>query len=330
MDEARPLVSIVIPAYNEAECLPRLHAELCRACDPLPYAFEFLFVDDGSRDATPETLAQLRRRDGRVGYLALSRNFGHQAALSAGIERARGDAVIVMDGDLQHPPALIPVLLDRWRAGHDVVNTHRVQTVRIGLLKRLCSAAFYRVFNWAANVHLSPGSADFRLLARPVVDALNGLPERHRFLRGLIPWLGFRQTCVDFVAPERFAGHSKYTFLRSLRFALDGITAFSFYPLRRVTMLGWLIALGSVVYALYALGAHLFGHDTVPGWTSLLLCILFFGGCQLALAGILGEYLGRVLEQVKGRPLYIVRSAVDPLPARSHKEVHHDERPEAA
>ncbi|HLN31070.1 MAG TPA: glycosyltransferase family 2 protein [Gemmataceae bacterium] len=304
-----PLISVVIPVLNEADCLSKLYEELRLVCDPLPYDFEFLFVDDGSTDQTGEMLAGLRQGDERICYLLLSRNFGHQAALSAGLNHADGDAVIMMDGDLQHPPQLIPNLLECWRNGYDVVNTLRIETEGIHPFKRLSSSLFYRVFNWAANISLKPGSADFRLLARVVVNVLNELPERHRFLRGLIPWMGFRQTVVEFTAPCRWAGRSKYNFLRSFRFALDGITAFSFYPLRRLTILGWLITLASLLYGVYALTAHLLGRDTVPGWTSLLLCILFFGGCQLLVAGVLGEYIGRILEQVKGRPLYISRAS---------------------
>ncbi len=353
MSDDAPFVSIVIPAYNEADCLDRLHGELCRVLDPLPFRFEFLFVDDGSVDHTNAVLAGLRKKDPRVRYMTLSRNFGHQAALSAGLEHAGGDAVVMMDADLQHPPAVVPQLLERWRAGYDVVNTARLRTEKISPHNRLLSAMFYRVFNWVANVRIEPGGADFRLMARPAVDALLALPEVHRFLRGLVPWLGFRQTRVEFVASTRFAGRSKYTFWRNVRFALDGITAFSFYPLRRLTVFGWLIALVSGIYALYAVSAHIFGNRNVAGWTSLLVCILFFGGCQLILAGVLGEYLGRVLEQVKNRPLYVVResvglreaeSTIELMPSTetrriipfaastgfSAKGVHHDDRSKTA
>jgi dolichol-phosphate mannosyltransferase len=306
---------------NEALCLPRLHAELARHCDPLPYQFEFIFVDDGSTDQTAAVLEELRRRDPRVRYLILSRNFGHQAALSAGLRHARGDAVIMMDSDLQHPPSLIPQLLERWRAGFDVVNTVRRQTQGINPLKRLWSWGFYRAFNWLTGMKVSAGSSDFRLMARDAVEVLNNLPERTRFLRGLVPWLGFRQDHIEFDAPARWAGEPKYTFWRSLRFALEGITSFSFYPLRRAAVAGWLVIMASVVYGLYVLGAHLFGSGTVPGWTSLLLCVLFLGGVQLMLIGVLGEYVGRVLEQVKGRPMYIVREATGfSAPARQDEE----------
>jgi dolichol-phosphate mannosyltransferase len=310
MAAQQPLVSVVIPVLNEAECVAAVHAELRRVCDPLPYRFEFLFVDDGSSDGTAGSLAGLRRGDERVHFLVLSRNFGHQAALSAGLAHAAGDAVITMDGDLQHPPALIVELLARFADGYDVVNTTRLSTAEVGLGKRLFSRLFYRVFNWLACVHIEPGGADYRLLARPVVDALNRLPEVRRFLRGLVPWLGFRQTVVPFTAPARVAGRSKYTFWRSLRLAVEGITAFSFYPLRKLALFGGGVALAAFVYALLMIGFHLFGGATVPGWTSLLFCVLFLGGCQLFALGVIGEYVGRVLEQVKERPVYLVSRAV--------------------
>jgi dolichol-phosphate mannosyltransferase len=303
----QPLISIVVPAYNEAGCLPKLHDELRRSLDHLPYRFEFLFVDDGSSDTTIAVLDDLRRRDPRVCYVGLSRNFGQQAALSAGLDHARGDAVVMMDADLQHPPHVVPQLIERWQAGYDVVNTVRLCTQSDPLHKRLLSSWFYRLFNKIANVRIESGGADFRLLSRTAVNALIGLPERHRFLRGLVPWIGFRQTRVEFVAPERWAGHSKFTFWRSFLFALDGMTSFSFYPLRRLTPAGGLIAVGACLYGLVAAGARAFGYDSLAsGWAWLLLGMLFLGGCQLVLAGILGEYLGRVLEQVKGRPLYLV------------------------
>jgi dolichol-phosphate mannosyltransferase len=309
------LISVVIPVLNEAECLPRLYEELTRVCDPLPYRFEFLFVDDGSTDATPAALAAARRRDGRVLYLSLSRNFGHQAALTAGLAHAAGDAVIMMDGDLQHPPALIPELLARFEDGYDVVNTLRQETAAVSPAKRLYSRLFYRLFNWAASVHIEPGGADFRLLSRAAVDALNGLPEVHRFLRGLVPWIGYRQTAVTFRAPDRWAGRPKYTFWRSLKLAVEGITSFSFYPLRKLAVFGSLVALASFLYGAYALYMHLFARSTVPGWTSLLVTVLFMGGCHLLAAGVLGEYLGRVVEQVKNRPVYLVRAAGGVRPA---------------
>lgn len=324
--ERQPLVSVVVPVLNEADCLSRLHAALVAICDALPFRFEYVFVDDGSTDATAAVLAGLRHRDERVRYLLLSRNFGHQAALSAGMEHAAGEAVVMMDGDLQHPPDVIPRLLEKWRAGYEVVNTARVETAAAPATKRLWSWVFYRVFNGTTNVAIEPGGADFRLMARVAVDALNALPERHRFLRGLVPWLGFRQTIVPFKAPARYAGASKYTFSRNLRFALEGLTAFSFYPLRLVTALGWATVMLSMAYGLFAIVAHLLGGHTVPGWTSLIVCVVFFGGAQMTVAGVLGEYIGRTFEQVLGRPVYIVREAVGLASANAPRQVREPER----
>jgi glycosyltransferase involved in cell wall biosynthesis len=305
----KPRVSIVIPAYNEAPCLGKLHQELTTVCDHLPYHFEFVFVNDGSTDETDDVLAELRSRDDRVRYLVLSRNFGHQGALSAGMSFATGDAVIMMDADLQHPPGMIPQLLDCWEDGYEVVNTIRVETEDSTVRKRLFSRAFYWVFKALSGVAIEPGSADFRLMSRGPVDALNGLPERHRFIRGLVPWLGFRQTSVTFRAPARWAGLPKYTFRRSLRLALEGVTAFSLYPLRMVAVFGMVVMVVSFTHGIFALLWQLLGGHTVKGWTSLMICVNFFGGCQLATIGILSEYLGRTLDQVKGRPLFILRAA---------------------
>lgn len=303
-----PLVSIVIPIMNEAECLHKLLAELRLACDPLPYVFEFLFVDDGSSDGTLEMLTAERTRDPRICFVALSRNFGHQAALSAGLAKARGCAIISMDGDLQHPPSLIPVLLEQFEAGYEIVNTTRLATAGVGLGKRLFSNAFYKTFNWLASIRVEPGSADFRLFARPVVEVLNEMPEVRKFLRGLVPWIGFRQTSVPFSAPPRHAGRSKYGWIKSMRLAVDGMTAFSMNPLRKMALGGIFVAGLSFFYGFAAIVAHFFTELTVPGWTSLLVSVLFLGGCQLVCFGVLGEYIGRILEQVKGRPVYIIRA----------------------
>jgi dolichol-phosphate mannosyltransferase len=305
----KPPVSIVIPVYNEAACLAKLHRELTAICDALPYHFEFIFVNDGSTDDSEETLAGLRMDDERVRYLTLSRNFGHQGAISAGLAFAAGDAAIMMDGDLQHPPEVIPRLLECWRGGYEVVNTVRVGTEDGSLGKKLSSRAFYTVFRSLTGFPIEPGSADFRLLARAPLEALNALPERSRFIRGLVPWLGFRQTSVPFHAPARWAGRPKYTFKRSARLALEGVTAFNLYPLRLVAVFGVLVTAASVAFGACALALPCFGGPPVTGSVWLAFSMHFFGGCQLATLGIIGEYLGRTLDQVKGRPLYILRSA---------------------
>jgi dolichol-phosphate mannosyltransferase len=304
-----PRISVVIPVLNEAACLSKLHQELISVCDPLPYHFEFIFVDDGSTDGSEQVLARLHAVDARVHYLLLSRNFGHQSALSAALAHASGEAVIMMDGDLQHPPQLIPTLLDRWRAGFDIVNTVRLETEEITTSKRLFSGWFYRAFNALSSVQIEPGNADFRLVSKAVASALNDLPERHRFLRGLIPWLGFPQTRVEFKAPARWAGRSKYTFTRNIRLALEGLTAFNFYPLRTASAVGGLTMISSLAAGLISLTLYWLGAGSAAGWTALAACAGFVVGGQFLALGILGEYVGRILEQVKGRPLYIVRGS---------------------
>jgi polyisoprenyl-phosphate glycosyltransferase len=315
----KPRISVVIPIYNEAPCLGKLYDELTAVCDPLPHEFEFLFVNDGSTDATEDVLAELRRADARIRYLVMSRNFGHQGALSAGLKFADGDAVIMMDGDLQHPPKLIPRLIACWEAGSDVVNTVRLDTAKSPVAKKVLSHAFYAIFRLLTGFPIEAGSADFRLMSRETVDVLNSLNERHRFIRGLVPWLGFRQARVTFQAPARWAGQPKYTFRRSLRLALEGVTAFNLYPLRLVTVFGLIVIAASLLIGARAIFGPLPGDPTVSGWTSLMIVVAFFGGCQLATTGILGEYLGRTLDQVKGRPLYIVRSSCG-IDSSSHRD----------
>ncbi len=305
----KPSVSIVVPAYNEASCLEKLHHELASACDLLPFEFSFVFIDDGSTDETAAVLSTLRVRDSRVCYLRLSRNFGHQAALSAGLSFANGDAVIMMDADLQHPPDLIPELLERWEDGYDVVNAVRLETACCAWHKRLFSRAFYPLFKKLSGLPIEPGTADFRLIARAPLDALNELPERQRFIRGLVPWLGFRQAIVPYHAPPRWAGEPKYTIVQNVRLALDGLTAFSLFPLRLLTAFGLVVTVASALCELGLAIGHVFGVRPVDGWTTLLISLHFFGGCQLATLGVLGEYLGRTLEEVKGRPSFIVQSA---------------------
>jgi len=309
MDIVKPLISIVIPELNEAECLPKLYSELCRVCDPLPYQFEFLIVDDGSTDRSVEILAELHRRDPRVRYLAFSRNFGHQAALSAGLAYSSGDAVIMMDGDLQHPPAMIPQFLDCWKAGYDIVNTIRMDTQGVNPLKRFLSNTFYRVFNRVTRVHIVHGGADFRLMSRAAVDELNALPERHRFLRGLVSWMGYRQTQLHYTAPRRFAGQAKLSFGKSLHLAMDGLLSFSVFPLRLIAILGWCGMAASLGFGFLAVLLYLLMGISMPVGATLLAGMTFLASLQLAATGMLGEYLGRVLDQVRGRPMYIVRES---------------------
>jgi polyisoprenyl-phosphate glycosyltransferase len=307
---ARPKLSIVCPAYEEEEGLPFFHEELCGVVDELKadYELEILYVDDGSRDGTLGVLKELAARDARVRYLSLSRNFGHQAALTAGLDHATGDVVISMDADLQHPPALIPTLLDKWKQGHDVVLTIREEDKRLTLGKRLTSKLFYRLIRTMSDTDIRPAGSDFRLLSRRAVDALKQLRERHRFLRGMVQWLGLPTAEVPFTPHARKAGQSKYTFRRMLRLAGDGIFSFSLAPLRLAVFVGVLAILGSVLFAgILALRSFWAPDILASGWMWVLITSHLLGGFILVSLGIVGEYVGRVYEQVKERPIYVLK-----------------------
>lgn len=304
------LISIVIPFLNEEANLRPLHARLTEVLSAESDSYELILVDDGSADRSIEVALDLHSRDQRVKVLQFSRNFGHQAALSAGLSHAAGDAVITMDADLQHPPELIPDLLRLWRQGFEVVFTCRQSTVDAGVVKRLTSRLFYAMFDRLSNVQLPRGAADFRLLDRRVVEAFRTLDERVLFLRGLVSWMGFRQTQIPFAAPARQAAETRYSALRMLKFAVDGITSFSSVPLYLSAALGGLISFAGFAYAGYAVWSHLFMNTTVPGWTSVLATILVLGGIQLMALGLLGVYLGRIYSEVKGRPRYLIRQSI--------------------
>ena len=303
-----PRLSFVLAAYNEGPNIEPMNTRLVAAGESLGDAFEILWVDDGSTDGTVAALDALTARDPRVRALHFSRNFGHMAALTAGLEAARATgAVICLDADGQHPPELIPHLVERWRAGADVVQTVRRATADGGAFKAITSAAFYGLLNRMSDLDLPAGAADFRLLDRQAVDALNSLPERQRFVRGLVRWIGFRQELVPYDAPPRLAGKTKYSARKMVLFALNGITSFSVRPLRLIFGLGVAVLLLAGLYALYVLFQVVHGGYLVPGWTSLILLALFLGGVQLLTLGVVSEYVGRIYEEAKGRPVYIVR-----------------------
>ena len=300
-----PRYSIVVPVFEEEDVLPRFYERLKPVLDGLDGPAEVIFVIDGGRDRSFEIVKELRARDERVKGIKLSRNFGHQYALSAGIDHARGDAVIMMDADLQHPPELIPRLVEQWRAGAQVVNTSRESTEGIGPFKRLTAAFFYGLLNRFGNIRLSPNSADFRLIDRRVADRLRDVREQARFLRGLFVWVGFRQVTVPYRAEARAAGRSKYSTKRMARLALDGITSFSVAPLRLATVFGFIVSLLGFAYAVYALVVKIAGN-AVTGWTSLIIVVLLLGGVQLITLGVIGEYIAKIYLETKKRPLYIV------------------------
>lgn len=299
-------ISIVVPVYNEEGNLQALYDRLGAVLKPLNLSYEIIMVDDGSADRSPAIIAELHKKDPRVKLIGFSKNFGHMIALSAGLDHASGNAVITMDADLQHPPQLIPELIKKWRSGAEVVNTLRKDTKGAGIFKNISARFFYWLINRIAKIDLPANAADYRLLDRKVVEALKSVRERSRFLRGLIRWVGFRQESVEYEADPRFSGKTKYSFGRMISFALDGITSFSSFPLRLATYLGLAIALFSFLYILYAIYIRLFTSQAIAGWTSVLVAVLFIGGIQLIFLGVIGEYLSRVYEETKQRPLYIV------------------------
>jgi dolichol-phosphate mannosyltransferase len=303
------LVSIVVPAYNEQQVLPAFWDRLQAVLAALPDPAEILFVNDGSSDATPRLLDEWAAADARVRVLHLTRNFGHQAALTAGIDHAKGDAVVLIDADLQDPPELIGTFHARWREGYQVVFGQRRRT-REGLLKRFVYHSFYKILHALADIEIPLDSGDFSLMDRGVVDRLRQLPERTRFLRGLRSWVGLRQGAVDYERPARAGGDSKYTLPKLLKLAFDGIVSFSAAPLRLALLLGALVSLAGFLLIgvlLYLRLAHAF---ELPGWTSLMVVVLFLGGIQLLTVGIVGEYIARIYEEVKSRPIYFVARAV--------------------
>jgi glycosyltransferase involved in cell wall biosynthesis len=299
--------SVVVPIYNEEQVLPEFHRELAAVLRSLGESFEILYVDDGSGDRSLEILRSLAAAEPDVRGVRLSRNFGHQVALSAGLDLAEGEAVITLDADLQDPPALIPELIARWREGAQVVLARRRRRRGEGLLKRASSRLFYRLLRGLSGLPLPLDVGDFRLLDREVCLWLRALPERHRYLRGLIGWAGFRQAEVPFDRQPRRAGRSKYPPARMLRFALDGLTSFSIAPLRAASGLGALVTAGGLAYLLYVLYRRLIAGATVVGWASIVSLLVIFNGVILMLLGVLGEYVGRIYEEIKGRPLYMVR-----------------------
>ena len=302
------LLSVVVPCYNEEPCIEETHRRLVAVLAAIPALdFELVYVDDGSRDATLDLLRGLGRRDARVRVLALSRNFGQQVASSAGLEHAAGDAVVIMDADLRDPPEVIPDLLDRWRSGVEVAYGVRAGREGETAFKRWSARAFYRVLNRLAEISMPLDAGDFRLLDRKVVDAVLAMPERSRFLRGMVWWTGFRREPVFYRRAARAAGETRYPLHRMVRLALDGVLSFSRAPLRLATWLGVAVTAAALAGGASAAALGLFTEVRAPGWTLLLIAILFLGGAQLLMIGVLGEYLGRIYGEVQQRPLYLVR-----------------------
>jgi polyisoprenyl-phosphate glycosyltransferase len=301
-----PVLSLVLPIYNEEAVIPELHARLQQFLPKLGLETEVVFVDDGSRDRSLELLRGIAATEPRYRVLSFARNFGHQAAITAGLDHARGEAIVVMDADLQDPPEVVLEMVAKWREGFDVVYGKRRSREGETWLKLLTAKWFYRIFAAMIPIEVPLDTGDFRLMSRRIVTVLRELRETHRFVRGLVAWLGFKQTAVLYDRPARFAGETKFPLRRMLRFAIDGITSFSILPLRFATYLGILISIVSVGVAAWAVLAHFVFHATVPGWTTVIVLVSLLAAVQLIMTGILGEYIGRIYEQVKKRPLYVV------------------------
>ena len=301
-----PLISVVVPVLDEAECVGELARRVREAFEPEDARHELVFVDDGSRDGTRERIAKLRDEDPRVKSIRFTRSFGHQAALAAGLRFAKGDAVVTMDGDLQHPPEVLPKLIEAWRQGADVVYTvRRDPNALASRFKRSSRQLFYRLQGRLSQTPVDSTGADFRLLDRRAVDAFKALEEHVVFVRGLVPWLGFRDARVEYDLQDRFAGRSKYRLRAMLDLALEGIVPFSMFPLRVIALLGAATALLGVMFGVFALFAHL-GGRAERGWTSIVGLVLIFGGVQLLSLGVVSEYVGRIYEEVKRRPRYVI------------------------
>jgi glycosyltransferase involved in cell wall biosynthesis len=303
----RRKISVVVPSYNEEGNIEVLANRLVQVLKTVPYDYEVIFVDDGSSDHTLDRLKSLGSLDANLYYLELSRNFGHQNALKAGYDSANGDAIISMDGDMQHPPELIPQFLEKWEEGYDVVYTTREYQDEATFFKTKSSDLFYGVLNSLSETKLEKGTADFRLIDRKVANVLVSLTENGLFIRGLIKWLGFKQYSINYVCEARFSGSSKYNLKKMINFAVQGITAFSVRPLYMATGLGLFFSVAALLFIPYILYSY-FSGEAVSGWASLLTTIVFFGGIQLMVLGIIGMYLGKLFMQSKQRPNYIIRS----------------------
>ncbi len=302
-----PTVSLIIPCYNESENTEALYTRIVSAMQAVDDNWELVLVNDGSTDDTLARLVSLQQHDARLVVVELSRNFGKEAALSAGLDIARGEAIIPLDADLQDPPELIPDLLKKWREGYEVVNAVRLSREGESFFKKLTAHVFYRIINRLSSIAIPEDTGDFRLIARPALEALKTLPERRRFMKGLFAWVGYKTTSISYRRQPRHAGRTKWNYWRLWTFALEGITSFSQAPLQVASYFGFMVSFMAFLYAVFLIVDTLIFGNTVKGYPSLMVAILFLGGIQLMALGILGEYIGRIYEESKQRPVYLVR-----------------------
>ncbi|HYP83632.1 glycosyltransferase family 2 protein [Variovorax sp.] len=318
-----PLLSIVVPCFNEEEVIGETVKRLCELSGEVSgMDVELIFVDDGSRDRTRELLRNFQADDPRIKVIGFARNFGHQIAVTAGIDAANGDAVVLIDADLQDPPEIVLKMIEKWREGYDVVYGTRTERAGESAFKRGTARGFYRLLNQLSDVKIPMDTGDFRLIGRNVVDTLRAMPERDRFVRGMVSWAGFRQIALPYARAERYAGVSKYPLVKMVRFAMDGILSFSTKPLQLSVAMGMSCAVIAILGIFYSLFVRLFTSVWVEGWAALMIAVLFVGGVQLISVGILGEYVGRIYNEIKQRPLYVVQELLGfdhegPLMSRS-------------
>ena len=303
----RQSISIITPAFNEEANLEEFYRQTSEQLKNADFDWEIIMVDDGSSDKTPEVIEQLHQKDMRVKGVSFARNFGNQVAVSAGLAAASGDAAVIIDADLQHPVELIPKMVEAWRSGYQIVNTIRRYGNKAPLFKRILSVIFYKVMNFLSGTQIETAAPDFKLIDRRVIDLLVQMPERTRYLKALIPWLGFSHISIPFDCKERFAGKSSFNFIRLAELALDGIISFTTKPLRWIVYLGCIVLGLTVPYGCWALFQFVFLGPKTPGWTSIILLNLLLGGATLISLGIIGEYVGRIYAEVKQRPLYTVQ-----------------------
>ena len=308
MSENKKLLSIVTPAYNEAENLGEFYSRVINATNNLNLEIEIIYINDGSQDSTIDIITKQRQIDNRITIIDLSRNFGKEIALTAGLDYSSGDAVIVIDADLQDPPELIPKLVEKWREGYDVVNAKRIKRKGESLLKKVMSYIYYRLLFYLSDINVPRDTGDFRLLNKNALDALLKLREKHRYMKGLFVWVGFKQKEIEYEREARFKGKTKWGFFSLFNLAFDGLTSFSIMPLRLASIIGFLSAFIGFFYGAVIVFKTLFFHEPVAGFTSLVVLVTFFGGIQLLSIGIIGEYIGRIFNETKNRPLYVVKN----------------------
>lgn len=301
------MISVVIPLYNEEEVISETYKRLTDVMQGIGDDYELILINDGSRDKTAQLTAEIVKKDKHVRLLCFSRNFGHQIAITAGMDYAKGDAVVIIDADLQDPPEVIPRMVEKWKEGYHVVYGKRIKRHGETVFKKVTAKMFYRFLQRMTQVDIPTDTGDFRLMDRKVVDSMKKLGERNRYVRGLVSWVGYKQYALEYVRDERFAGETKYPFKKMLKLAMDGISSFSYKPLKLATMVGFGLSGLSFLYLLFVLIQKISGYSTVAGWASLLAVQLFFNGVILIILGIVGAYIGRIYEECKGRPLYIVQ-----------------------